>query len=396
MRLRTRVGTALGVLCVGALLAACVPAKPPAPPPPPPPPADPFFGLPAVPPDVPPPPNSPTITKSDFVTGLTNPWDMAFLPDMTMFFSERPGSVNVRFPDGTINHILTPPDLVGGGEGGMLGVAVDPDFGSNNFLYTCYTTAGDERVVRWTVNPMKNGVVGGGTVLVQGIATGIHMGCRIRFAPDDTLLITTGDNGDGTNPQNLFSLNGKVLRVNADGSVPGDNPFVGFPIAELVYTSGHRNVQGLAFRPSNGQPYTAEHGPDWDDEVNQLVAGGNGGWDPVPGGYNQNVSMTDLAKFPDAMIPAWRSGSPTVAPSGMTFLTGSQWKSWHGALVVAFLKDQRARAMFLDGAGNVTSATQFLAEGTRLRSAVQGPDGNLYVSTDVGGGGGAIWKVVPS
>jgi aldose sugar dehydrogenase len=106
--------------------------------------------------------------------------------------------------------------------------------------------------------------------------------------------------------------------------------------------------------------------------------------------------MTDLEKFPNAMIPAWRSGTPTVAPSGATFLAGSQWKSWDGALAVAFLKNQRARVMFLDGGGNVTSTTPFLALGTRLRSAVQGPDGNLYITTDVGGGGDAIWQVVPS
>jgi aldose sugar dehydrogenase len=392
MRLRTRVGAALGALCVGALFAACAPPKPPPPPPPP----DQFFGLPPVPPDVGPPAGSPTLTRTDFVTGLTNPWDMAFLPDMTMFFTERPGSVKVRLPVGTINHIVTPGDVDIGGSSGMLGVAVDPNFATNNFLYTCYTTAGDERIVRWTVNATKNGIVGGGTALVQGIGNGPdHFGCRIRFGPDGKLWITTGDNGIGENPQNVSSLNGKVLRINPDGSAPADNPFVGAPGDDRIYTYGHRNVQGIAFHPSNGQPYTAEHGPDWDDEVNKLVAGGNGGWDPVPG-YNQSGSMTDLIKFPNAMVPAWRSGAPTVAPSGVTFLTGPQWESWNGAMAVAFLKDAKARAMFLDGAGNVSFSTQFLALGTRLRSAVQGPDGNLYISTDVGGGGGAIWKVVPS
>jgi glucose/arabinose dehydrogenase len=145
-------------------------------------------------------------------------------------------------------------------------------------------------------------------------------------------------------------------------------------------------------------PYTAEHGPNINDEINQLVAGGNGGWDPnTNGNYDQFVPMTDLLKFPDAMIPAWRSGdSFTLAPSGCTFLQGAQWKAWDGALLVAFLKDSKARVMFLDGSGNVDFATPILANGVRLRSAVQGPDGNLYISTDVGGGGGAIWKVVPS
>lgn len=155
------------------------------PPPPPPPPVDPFAGLPPVPPEQAPPPNSPTLTKTDLVTGLTNPWDMAFLTDGTMFFDERPGPVSVRLPDGTVNLIVAPGDVALGGNGGILGLAVDPSSATNNFLYTCYTTASDERVVRWTVNPTKTGVVGGGTVIVQGIDKAFEQfGCRIRFGPD--------------------------------------------------------------------------------------------------------------------------------------------------------------------------------------------------------------------
>jgi glucose/arabinose dehydrogenase len=148
VRTRNRTGATLAVLLLGTILAACVPAKAPAPEPGPPPPPDPFFGLPLPPNDEPPPPNSPTVTKTDLVTGLTHPWDLAFLPDGTMFFSERPGPVSVRLPDGTINHVVTPADGAPGGERGTLGVAVDPNFATNRFLYACYVTAGDERVVR--------------------------------------------------------------------------------------------------------------------------------------------------------------------------------------------------------------------------------------------------------
>jgi glucose/arabinose dehydrogenase len=331
------------------------------------------------------------------VAGLNNPWDMALLSDGTMFFTERPGPVKVRLPNGAINNVVTPGDVAPAGEAGMMGLAVDPGFASNGLIYTCYTAGGDNRVVRWQVNNTLNGVVGGGTVLVQGLSkANFHDGCRVRFGPDGKLWVTTGDGGVGTHPQDLDSLNGKVLRINTDGSAPSDNPFVGQPGDDRVYTFGHRNPQGITFRPGSNVPYSIEHGPDKNDEVNQLVPGGNGGWDPVPG-YSQDVPMTDLQKFPNAMIPAWRSGdSGTVAPSGGTFLTGSQWKSWDGALVVAFLKDGKARVMFLDGDGNVSFATPVLANGVRLRSAVEGPDGNLYISTDVGGGNGAIWRVVPS
>lgn len=313
-----------------------------------------------------------------------------------MFFTERPGPVKLRLTNGTINPIVTPSDVAPVGEAGMMGIAVDPNYASNNFIYACYTAGSDNRVVRYHVNATQNGT-DAATVLVQGLSkANFHDGCRVRFGPDGALWITTGDGGVGTHPQNLDSLNGKVLRINSDGTAPADNPFVGQAGDDRVYTYGHRNPQGITFRPGNDVPYAIEHGPDKNDEVNQLGAGGNGGWDPVPG-YNQGVPMTDLQKFPDAMIPAWRSGdSGTVAPSGGTFLTGAQWKSWDGALAVAFLKDSKARVMFLDGNGNVSFATPILANGVRLRSAVQGPDGNLYISTDVGGGNGAIWKVTPS
>jgi glucose/arabinose dehydrogenase len=345
------------------------------------------------PPDAAAPPNSPTLTKINLVTGLSNPWDVAFLGDGTMYFDQRSGPIQVRLTDGTINNIVTPSDIAASGESGMLGLAVDPNFGANKFIYACYTATNDNRVVRWQVNNTFNGVVAqAGTPLMTGAAkASFHDGCRVRFGPDGKLWVTMGDGGVGSLPQNLESLNGKILRLNPDGTVPSDNPFNSF-----VWTYGHRNPQGIAFQPGTGQPYCIEHGPNINDEVNRLVPGGNGGWDPVPG-YNQAVPMTDLQRFPDAMIPAWRSGdSFTVAPSGGTFLTGSQWKSWKGALVVAFLKDSKARVMFFDGNGNVSFATKILENGIRLRSAVEGPDGNLYITTDAGGGNDAIWKVTPS
>jgi glucose/arabinose dehydrogenase len=391
-----RVGTTVVVaLCLGSIVAACAPVKEPVKKPPPP-----AAELPPPPPDQGPPPNSPTLaTDTAFVTGLTNPWDMAFLPDGTMFFTQRAGPVKVRLPNGTINDIVTP-DVLTGGEAGMNGIAVDPDYASNRFVYTYYSsTANDNRIVRWQVNATLNGI-DGSTVIASGIPRSVeHNGGRVRFGPDGKLWFTTGDASTGPLAQDLSQLGGKTARINSDGTTPGDNPFIGQPgIDARIYTYGHRNPQGLAFRPGNDVPYTSEHGPNINDEVNQLIAGGNGGWDPNTNGtYDQFVPMTDLQKFPDAMIPAWRSGdSFTLAPSGATFLTGSQWQSWENQLVVAFLKDSKARVMFLDGNGNVSFATPILENGVRLRSAVQGPDGNLYIATDVGGGLGAIWKVTPS
>jgi aldose sugar dehydrogenase len=402
VRVRRRVGAALAVLCIGSIFAACVPAKPPAKEPPPPGPQ-----LPPPPPDQGPPPNSPTLSNpTNVVTGLSNPWDLAFIPggDANKFFyTQRAGPVRLHtvspppVPDVDVL-IVSPGDVQTGGESGMNGIAVDPNYASNKFIYTYYATASDNRIIRWHVNATETGT-DGSTIIASGIPrSNMHDGGRVRFGPDGKLWFTTGDASTGPLPQDLSQLGGKTARINSNGTTPGDNPFVGQPgIDDRIWTYGHRNPQGLAFR-SDGVPYTSEHGPNINDEVNQLVPGGNSGWDPNTNGtYDQSVPMTDLQKFPNAMIPAWRSGdSFTLAPSGATFLTGAQWKSWDGQLLVVFLKDSEARVMFLDGNGNISFATPILDNGVRLRSAVQGPDGNLYISTDTGGGNDVIYKVVPS
>jgi aldose sugar dehydrogenase len=251
-----------------------------------------------------------------------------------------------------------------------------------------------------------NSALSAPTPIITGMGhQGFHDGCRLRFQPGANpaaLFVTMGDAAVGTGPQSLDSMNGKVMRVQTDGSGYPGNPFGANAVQARIFTFGHRNPQGIAFRPGSNAPYSVEHGPDRNDEVNRLVAGGNGGWDPVPG-YNQGVPMTDLAKFPNPMRPVWRSGDGgTIAPSGATFLSGSQWKALDGALAVAVLKGSQLRLMYLDGPGNVTGSTPILQNGVRLRSVVEGPDGSLYISTDQRNGSTAangqdqIWKVTPS
>jgi aldose sugar dehydrogenase len=401
--LRRKVGAGLAVLGVGMFLSACLPPKQPPPPPPPPPPGPELL---PPPPDQGPPPNSPTLTTDmNFLTGLNNPWDIAFVPgDANQFFyTQRPGPIRFHVVNpASDNLIVTPSDVAPSGESGMLGMAVDPNFATNHFIYACYTSnAPDNRVVRFHVKSTLDGV-DASTPLVTGMdRQSFHDGCRVRFGPGGMLWFTMGDAAVGPDPQDLDSLNGKVARIDpATGKGVSGNPFFGSGSDnhQRIFTYSHRNPQGITFQPGTNQPYSIEHGPDKNDEVNRLVAGGNGGWDPNNGGsYDQTVPMTDLQKFPNAMIPAWRSGdSGTVAPSGGTFLTGPQWKAWENQLVVAFLKDSKARVMFLDGDGNVSFATPILANGVRLRVAVEGPDGNLYITTDVGNNQGAIWKVTPS
>jgi glucose/arabinose dehydrogenase len=331
---------------------------------------------------------------------------MAFLSDGTMFFDLRSGPIKVRLPDGTVKQIVVPSDVRStGGEGGMLGIAVDPDLASNpasvtnRYLYACYSTLTDTRVVRFQVNSTFDGV--DATVpIITGIphneaAGGRHSGCRPRFRPGTSdLFVGTGDAAIGTNPQDTTSLGGKVLRVDRNGAGIAGNPFFG-PTAgdDRIYTYGQRNVQGVAFRTADSeQPFSAEHGTGCDDEVNKLTPGANFGWDPVPG-YDESRPMTDFAKFPTAVAPVWKSGCPTLAPSGMTFLAGPQWKSWDGAAAVGMLKTMKLVIMFMNGAGTVTSTFDGFTPGVRLRSPVQSPsDGNLYIGTD----SGEVWKITPS
>ncbi|MGB5365251.1 MAG: PQQ-dependent sugar dehydrogenase, partial [Polyangiales bacterium] len=279
------------------------------------------------------------------------------------------------------------------GEGGMMGLEVDPDFANNGFVYVCTTSnAGgdnDVRLLRLTLRTPDGGAVVGREDIVTGMpySTGRHSGCRPRFGPDGWLWVGTGDAAIGTNPQSDDSLGGKVLRVDRNGAgAPGNAG--GF----RWFSNGHRNIQGMAFR-SDGIGMSAEHGPSIDDEINLLVPG-NFGWDPVPG-YNESVPMTDLEKFPGAVPAVWSSGSPTLALAGATFLEGRAWGNWDGALAVATLRAEHLHIYFVDAEGKVTGDERAIENQGRLRTPRQGPDGLLYITNDGGSGDGKVLRVTP-
>ena len=342
---------------------------------------------------------APEITVVELVSGLSIPWDLAFTPDGTMLFTQRSGVLSSRLADGTVQTVTADfSDLRVGGEAGLMGIVVDPGFASNRRFYTCQSHTGPEiQVIAWTINADYTAATRVSDPLVGGIpAATIHDGCRLRFGPQSYLWIATGDGSSGTVPQDLTSLGGKVLRVDAltGAGAPG-NPFTSAP---RVYTYGHRNPQGLALRPRTSQMWSVEHGPAVDDEINLLAAGGNYGWDPVPG-YEQSVPMTDLVKFPDAIEAKWASGDPTLATSGGIFLDGDDWDEWNGRLAVATLKASELH--IFDFSANGTFVSQVVVrelDGTygRLRTPMLGPDGALYLTTSNGGGADRILKVVPS
>jgi glucose/arabinose dehydrogenase len=359
----------------------------------------------------PPPAGGPNLGVTSVVGGLDIPWDVAWLPDRTMLFTQRGSGLYVLKAGTPVQLTNGGPDFWTSSETGMMGLAVDPSFATNHKVYTCQGSTADSpigghpnsvKVAAWQLDA---GVTTATHLydVVTGIdaTSGRHGGCRLRFGPLRSLFVGTGDAAYATNPQNLASLNGKVLRVNPDGTnvAWSTNPFRGSANfrTRMIYTYGHRNVQGLAFR-ANGELWSAEHGPDRDDEINRLRAGDNYGWDPIPLPYNEAVPMTNFAKFPHAAGPQWKSGFPTVATSGITFLTGKQWKQWEGALVVATLKDMRLRVQFYTDIGIFRGEklpAQFNRTFGRLRTAQEGPDGCLYVTTS-NGANDRILKACPS
>ena len=362
--------------------------------------------------------SDPVVARSTVVSGLSTPWDIAFTPDGTLLFTERGGGIGVRLVDGTVRRgVFRPADFVAQDQSGMLGIAVDPAFATNRTVYvymasTLPSASGqsgtNNRVVRLTVNADYS-AFSNRVDIVTGIsyAGGAHSGGRIKFGPDGFLYITTGDNRLGEVPQQLTVLGSKVLRVDRDGNpAPGNaTPAGGDP---RIFTFGHRNTQGIDFRPGSGVPYTGEHGPGHDDEVTALAAGGNAGWDPLCRpelsgycGYSRPTPMTDLTRFPSAMRPVWATGGIGGRPgrsegmADVAFLRGSAWRAWEGRLAVALLAGTRIEVLQLSADGNsmlgTTSLFTNLSPRIRIRALEMGPDGALYASTD----SGEIWRIAP-
>ena len=342
-------------------------------------------------------PFTPKLIVEELVTGLKIPWDIAFTPDGTMLFTQRGGTLGVRLADGRVIKSITAAlgDVRASGEGGLMAILVDLSFDTSRRFYTCQThrSPTEVQVIAWTMSNDYTEATRVADPLVGGIPAGEgrHNGCRLRFGPDGHLWIATGDAAEGGNPQDLSSLGGKILRVNAsDGTGVSDNPYT---TSTRIYTYGHRNVQGLALRPGTRQMWVVEHGSYRDDEINLLRAGGNYGWDPAPGddknapSYDERVPMTDLEKYPGAVEAKWSSGTRTLATSGGIFLEGEHWGDWEGRLAVAALKNRQLYLFDFDENGEFRihlSVPELNETHDRLRTPMMGPDGALYVTTSNG------------
>ena len=345
----------------------------------------------------------PSLSVTRQVTGLATPWDVQRLPHGRLLISERDTRRLLLWRRGHTRVLRFPSASVWASvETGLMSIAVDPSFAENRRVYTCqggFTPTGhDVRVLAWRINRHYTGVRPIRTLLAGLPATsGRHGGCRLLITRKGALLVGTGDAATGTNPQDLGSLGGKVLRMNRFTGKPArHNPFISSPsrATRYVLNYGHRNVQGLAQR-ADGTVWSVEHGPDRDDEINLVLTGGNYGWNPVPG-YNENVPMTDDS-LPGVQIPAqWSSGFPTLATSGATWVRGKRWGEYDGTLAVAALKASRLLFFKFDSAGHFlwvrtpAEATTF----GRLRSVTRAGNGDLLVTTS-NGTGDAVLRVSP-
>ena len=395
---------------------------------------------------------APNLATEVALNKLELPWDMAFLPNGTMFFTEKCKGLSVQLPSGTVNKLhgiggstgysSSSADLFCDGQAGMMGVAVDPDFGKNRLIYVFSSSKLNDklvnRVMRFTIDESLSSVSGRKDIVsdigYKPVATkhpfggpGAHNGGRIRFGPADGFLyVTTGDNHNGSAPQSPTYIGGKVLRIDRDGNpAAGNKPPAGFD--PRVFAYGFRNPQGIAFRPGDSQLFTAENGPWHSDEVSAVTNGGNGGWDPRPNvggrgdcpdnycGYSPNqmgamdpkervafMPMTDLKTYPNALKPAWNNNGLSQGMFCNDFLTGKQWKDWDGQMIVGYTGigihgtpvGNRLDVLNISKDGLAATATQVswpTATG-RFRSAVQGPDGNLYVALE---DQGIIYRVKP-
>lgn len=347
----------------------------------------------------------PSFTVRRVVRGLSHVWDVKSIGSNTWLLTERDSARVWRLRDGRLQRVAFPSGRVWvSGETGLMSLAVDPGFARNRRFYTCqggFTRSGhDVRVLAWRLSDNGRRALSRG-VLLRGISasSGRHGGCRLLIERESgALFVGTGDAAISTNPRNLRSLGGKVLRLDRRTGAPWpDNPWSGAANKKkrYVYNYGHRNVQGLAQR-RDGSLWSAEHGPDRDDEINLVLPGGDYGWNPGPG-YDEDVPMTDQTLPGPQIEAAWSSGYPTLATSGAVWVYGAKWGSLNGTLAVAALK--AGRILFLrftpDGTFVRARAPQALQQFGRLRSLTLAANGDLLATTDNGSDDGVL-RIAPS
>ena len=322
------------------------------------------------------------------VDNLSIPWGMAWLPDGSMLITEKSGTL-LHVKDGERTEIQNVPDVYVRGQGGLLDIELHPDYENNGWIYISFSSeegdgpGGNTQIIRAKLegNALTNieSLYMGG----QKSTRGQHWGSRLEFDRDGYLYFTIGDRGDrDVNPQDMTRDNGKVYRIHDDGRIPADNPFVGQANAkEAIFTYGNRNPQGMAMHPGTGKIWIHEHGPRGGDEINVVAKGVNYGWPVITYGINYSgTPITDQTQM-EGMAQPIHYWDPSIAPSGMAFVSSDKYPGWEGDLLVGSLAFQYLEKLDLDGE-SVTKREKLMENIGRVRNVRQGPDGFIYVAVE--------------
>lgn len=329
--------------------------------------------------------------------GLSNPWGLAFLPDGRMVVTERPGRLRIVAADGQVSKPLggLPGNIAARGQGGLLDVALSPDFARNRLLYLSFAEdrgggqAGTS-VMRGRLNEAGTALEGTMVIFRQEPAHtgGNHFGSRLVFDRDGNLFVTVGDRFDlrdqAQNPANLL---GKVIHLAPDGRPAANNPFLNQKgTRPEIWSIGHRNVQGAALNPATGELWTAEHGARGGDEINIPRKGRNYGWPVITYGVDYSGAKIGEGTAKPGMEQPLHYWDPSIAPSGMAFYTGDKFPAWRGSILVGALAGKLLARLETDGNRVVREERMLQGLGERIRDVRQGPDGFVYLLTDAAAG----------
>lgn len=344
--------------------------------------------------------NQSDFTIETFAEGLDHPWSLAFLPNGDLLVSERAGRLRRITSTGELlKPIENLPKIFVQGQGGLLGLAIDPDYSNNQRVYFSFSEAkGDVSGIAVARGKLENGTLKNVQVIYRQkpkVSGDKHFGSRLVFAKDGSLFITLGERfHQMEESQKLDNHMGKIIRILPDGSLPNDNPFANAKGAlPDIWSYGHRNVQGAALHPLTGKLWVHEHGPRGGDEINIPMPGKNYGWPEASyGNHYWLIPIKDDHKQQGFEEPIYH-WTPSIAPSGMVFYTAGSFPDWKGDLFVGALAGRHLARLELDGKKVVREHQLLVSEGYRVRDVAQGPDGMLYLVTD--SSNGKVLRLVP-
>jgi len=338
--------------------------------------------------------------------GLSNPWALAFLPDGRLLVTERSGRLLIIDGD-EVSEVQGAPEVTARGQGGLLDVALHPDFENNRLVYLTWSQGAEDGVN--TATSLSRGrleedrLVDVETLFVQDrfSSPGRHYGSRLAWLPDGSLLMSIGDRGaEPPRSQDLADHAGTLLRLTEDGEPAPGNPFLDRDdVLPEIYSYGHRNIQGLLYHPESGEIWATEHGPRGGDELNLIEPGNNYGWPDVSLGRNYRTEETYFeytARHKEGMVDPVIDWTPGIAPSGLVVLTGERFPNWQGNLLAGGLRaEEIRRVVFADG---IVVHEERLIQGKvgRIRDLAIGPEGDIWLVTDNGEGNDGVWRISPA